>query len=89
MRKPAPKGTQRRKKYQFSVIVVREKRAYWAYVPDLPGVYGRGHTAASAKKDISAALTLYVEDCIASGEPIPYSAAQVVNVDTLSLALGA
>ena len=50
---------------EFPVVVVREGREYWAYVPDLPGVYGRGRTAAGAKKDITDALTLYIEDCLA------------------------
>lgn len=76
-------------RYSFPVVVVREGREHWAYVPDLPGVYGRGKTAAAAKKDITAALTLYVEDCIAAGNPVPKSAARIVNVDTLSVAVGA
>jgi len=52
-------------RHEFPVVVVREGREYWAYVPDLPGVYGRGRTAAGAKKDITDALTLYIEDCLA------------------------
>jgi predicted RNase H-like HicB family nuclease len=75
--------------HSFPVVVVREKREYWAYVPDLPGVYGRGKTAAGAKKDISGALAVYIEDCIDAGEPVPKSVARVVNVDTLSVAVGA
>ena len=75
-------------RYQYPVVVVREKRKYWAYVPDLPGVYGRGKTATAAKKDIAAALRLYIEDCVAAGDPVPKSVAQVVNVDTLSVAVG-
>jgi len=50
---------------------VKEGREHWAYVPDVPGVYGRGRTAAAAKQDILNALRLYVEDCVASGEPVP------------------
>lgn len=89
MRKATPaKSTRSVKRYRFPVIVVREKREYWAYVPDLPGIYGRGRTAVTAKRDILEALELYVEDCLASGETVPQSAAQVVNVDTLSLAVG-
>jgi len=58
-------GTGRGMRHEFPVVVVREGREYWAYVPDLPGVYGRGRTAAGAKKDITDALTLYIEDCLA------------------------
>jgi predicted RNase H-like HicB family nuclease len=76
-------------RYKFSVVVVKEKRAFWAYVPDLPGVYGRGKTTSAAKKDIAEALALYIADCVASGDPVPRSAAQIVNVDTLSVAVNA
>jgi predicted RNase H-like HicB family nuclease len=69
--------------------VVKEGREHWAYVPDVPGIYGRGRTLAAAKQDILDALRLYVEDCVAAGDPVPRSIAQVVNVDTLSLAVGA
>lgn len=64
----------------YPIVVVKEKGSFWAYVPDLPGVYGRGRTTAAAKKDLSAALKLYVEDCRADGDPVPRSAAKVVSV---------
>ena len=86
MRKAAPtRSTRSGRQYRFAVIVVKEKREYWAYVPDVPGVYGRGKTTAAAKRDIHEALELYVEDCLASGDSVPRSAAQVVNVDTLAV----
>lgn len=69
----------------YSVIVVREKGSFWAYVPDLPGVYGRGRTSSGAKKDLTAALKLYIEDCRADGDPVPRSAARVVSVDQVTL----
>jgi predicted RNase H-like HicB family nuclease len=89
MQKRGAPRTKPTRHYRFPVVVVREGREYWAYVPDLPGVYGRGKTAAGAKKDIREALALYVEECLAAGEPVPKSTAQVVNIDTLSVAVGA
>ena len=89
MRKPAVSLGKVRAEYRFPVIVIREKRDYWAYVPDLPGVYGRGKTPASAKKDLAQALKLYIEDCVAAGDPVPTSAAEIVNASTLSIAAGA
>jgi predicted RNase H-like HicB family nuclease len=41
-----------------------------------------------AKQDIHEALSLYIEDCIADGEQVPVSSAKVVDVDTLSIAVG-
>ena len=85
-KRPAQNGHQRH--YQFPIVVVRENQQCWAYVPDLPGVYGRGKTPAQAKRDIGAALKLYIDDCIAAGDKIPESTAKVVTVDTLSVAVG-
>jgi len=48
---------------KYPVVVVREKREYWAYIPDIPGIYGRGKSAKKAKEDIHRALSLYIEDC--------------------------
>jgi predicted RNase H-like HicB family nuclease len=48
---------------KFPIVVVREKREYWAYIPDIPGIYGRGKSAKKAKEDIYRALFLYIEDC--------------------------
>jgi predicted RNase H-like HicB family nuclease len=71
---------------KYPVIVIREKKEYWAYIPDIPGVYGGGKTANKAKEDIRQALSLYIEDCLAEGDKIPVSSAKVVGVDTLSIA---
>jgi predicted RNase H-like HicB family nuclease len=73
---------------RYPIVVVREKKECWAYIPDLPGVYGRGKTSKQAKKDIKQALSLYIEDCIADGDKVPVSSAKVVDIDTLSIAVG-
>ncbi len=73
---------------KYPIIVIKEKREYWAYIPDIPGVYGRGKTAKRAKEDIRQALTLYIEDCLADGDKVPRSSAKVVEIDSLSIAVG-
>ncbi len=75
-------------RYRYPIVIVRERREFWAYIPDLPGVYGRGMTRRAAKGDIRKALKLYIGDCRAVGHPIPESAAEVVDVDTLLVAVG-
>lgn len=75
-------------KRKYPIVVVREKKKYWAYIPDIPGIYGRGKTAKKAKEDIRQALSLYIEDCLADGDEVPVSVARVVSVDTLSVAVG-
>lgn len=71
--------------YSYPVVVVREGKGCWAYVPDLPGVYGRGSTPARASKDLESALRLYIVDCRADCDPIPKSAAKIVSVSELAL----
>jgi predicted RNase H-like HicB family nuclease len=73
---------------KYPIIVVREKKEYWAYIPDIPGIYGRGKTAKKAKEDVREALSVYIEDCLADGDKVPKSSAKVVSLDTLSIAVG-
>lgn len=73
---------------KYPIVVVREKKEYWAYIPDIPGIYGRGKTAKKAKEDIQQALSLYIEDCLADGDKVPISTARIVDVGTLSIAVG-
>jgi predicted RNase H-like HicB family nuclease len=73
---------------KYPIVVVKEKNEFWAYIPDIPGIYGRGKTAKKAKEDIRQALALYIEDCLADGDKIPVSSARIVGVDTLSIAVG-
>lgn len=70
----------------YPIVVVKEGKGCWAYVPDLPGVYGAGKTAALAKKDLAGALKLYIEDCQADGDPLPRSAAKIVQVGQVAIA---
>jgi len=56
---------------KYPIVVVKEKKDYWAYVPDIPGVYGRGKTSKKAKTNIKQAIALYIEDCVADRDEIP------------------
>ena len=69
---------------KYPIVVVQEKKEYWAYIPDIPGIYGRGKTAKKAKEDIRQALSLYIEDCLADGDKIPVSSSRSVEIETLS-----
>jgi predicted RNase H-like HicB family nuclease len=73
---------------KYPIVVVKERKEYWAYVPDLPGIYGRGKSSKQAKDDIKKALALYIQDCVADGDKVPVSSAKVVDIDTLSIAIG-
>jgi predicted RNase H-like HicB family nuclease len=69
----------------YPVVVVKENREFWAYVPDLPGVYGRGKSEGNARKDLIEALKLYIEDCRADGERPPQSAAKIISISEVAV----
>jgi predicted RNase H-like HicB family nuclease len=73
---------------KYPIVVVKERKEYWAYIPDLPGIYGRGKSSKQAKDDIKKALALYIQDCVADGDKVPVSSAKVVDIDTVSIAVG-
>jgi predicted RNase H-like HicB family nuclease len=77
-----------KKNHKYPIVVVKERREYWAYIPDLPGIYGRGKSSKGAKDDIKKALSVYIEDCVADGDKVPVSSAKVVDTDTVSIAIG-
>ena len=74
--------------HKYPIVIVKEQKEYWAYIPDLPGIYGRGKSSKQAKDDIKKALALYIEDCLADGDKVPVSSAKVVDFGTLSIAVG-
>jgi len=69
----------------YPIVVVREGKDCWAYVPSLAGVYGVGPTPGRAKKDLIEAIRLYIEDCQADGDPLPRTAAKIVAVDQVAV----
>ncbi len=58
-------------------IVVLEREAdggYVATVPALPGCVSPGDTREEVTSNIREAADLYIEDCIATGDPVPTEA---------------
>ena len=57
---------------KYTVILEREADGgFVASVPVLPGCVSQGDDRADALKNILEAVELYVEDCRASGDPVP------------------
>ena len=71
--------------YTYPITVEREGRKYWAYSEDFPGVYGLGNSIEEAKASILESMRLYIEECRATGRPVPR--ARTVYVETVSLAV--
>ncbi len=57
--------------YTYPITVEREGRKYYAYSEDFPGVYGLGNSIEEAKTSIVEAMSLYIEECRATRQPIP------------------
>lgn len=55
----------------YQIVLVQEDDKWWAYIPELPGVFGLGDSEEDAKQDIRAALKLYLDDVKEEGKPLP------------------
>jgi predicted RNase H-like HicB family nuclease len=60
---------------RYTVVLEREADGgFVAIVPALPGCVSQGDTRDEAIKNIREAADLYLEDCIAVGDPVPTEA---------------
>jgi predicted RNase H-like HicB family nuclease len=60
---------------RYTVILEREPDGgYVATVPALPGCVSQGDTRDEVMKNIREAADLYIEDCLATGDPVPTEA---------------
>ena len=69
---------------RYTVVLEQEQDGgYVVSVPALPGCVSQGDTRPEALANIREAIELYVEDCRASGDPVPTEAGkEFVEVDT-------
>jgi len=59
----------------YTVILEQEPDGgYVVSVPALPGCVSQGDSRDEALRNIREAMELYIEDCVACGEPIPVEA---------------
>ena len=49
-------------KFDFDVVLEKQKVGYTAYVPALPGCISEGNTKEKAMKNIKEAIELYLEE---------------------------
>jgi len=56
----------------YTVILEQEPDCgFVAIVPALPGCVSQGDTREQVMTNIREAIELYIEDCIAAGDPVP------------------
>ena len=57
---------------RYAVVLERESDGgFVVSVPALPGCVSQGDTREEALANVKEAAQLYVEDCVASGDPVP------------------
>jgi len=71
--------------YTYPITIEREKKQYYAYSEDLPGVYGVGASIEEAKASILEAIRLYILECKKTGRAVP--AARTVYSETVSVSI--
>ncbi len=60
---------------RYTVVLEQDPEGgYVAVVPALPGCVSQGDTRQQALDNAREAAELYVEDCIAAGDPVPTEA---------------
>jgi predicted RNase H-like HicB family nuclease len=70
--------------FRYDAVIVKQTGGFWAYLPELPGVYGAGRTVAATKKDLQAALQIYLETCRDDGKFPPRPRHRIVDTDEVT-----
>jgi predicted RNase H-like HicB family nuclease len=71
---------------RYTVVLQREDDGgYVAKVPAMPGCVSQGDDREAALANIREAAELYVEDCVAAGDPMPVEA----EIAEIELKIGA
>jgi predicted RNase H-like HicB family nuclease len=52
---------------EFTAVIERDGEWYIAYLPEVPGANGQGHTKGEAKESLAEAIALILEDRRADG----------------------
>ena len=59
------------KRYQFSIVIERDRDGYFAFCPELQGCYTQGETYEEVSDNIKDAIRLHIEDRRAAREALP------------------
>ncbi len=74
---------------KFPVVLHKDADSgYGVIVPDVPGCFSAGHTAAEAFENVKEALSLHYEGLVADGEPLPQVHEVDVHIDNPDYAGG-
>ncbi len=66
--------------HAYAVVIERATKNYAAYVPDLPGVIATGETVEEAMQEIGEAISLFLQEAAAAGEPVPTPVTHVTYI---------
>lgn len=71
---------------KYSVIIEKGETSYGAHVPDLPGCVAAAVSRTEVLKLIKGAIEFHIEGLQATGEPLPSSVSEFVEVDPVQQA---
>lgn len=73
------------KRYNFSIVIERDKDGFFVFCPELQGCYSQGETYEEAVENIKDAIKLHLEDRAAVKEKIEQH--QSVSLSTVEVAV--
>lgn len=73
------------KRYNFSVVIERDKDGYFALCPELQGCYTQGETYEEAVTNIKDAIKLHLQDRLVGKERIPE--VESISLSTVDVAV--
>jgi len=71
------------KRYNFSIVIERDKDGYFAFCPELQGCYAQGETYEEASENIRDAIRLHLEDHLSAKEELPES--ESISLSTIEI----
>ncbi|MFH1742334.1 MAG: type II toxin-antitoxin system HicB family antitoxin [bacterium] len=73
------------KTYRFAAVIEKDEDGYYAFCPELQGCYTSGETFEEARANITDAIRLHLEDCLADGQEL--NIPESVNLTTVEVAI--
>lgn len=72
-------------KFNFPIVIEKDKDGYFGFCPILQGCYTQGDTYEEVLANLKDAISLHIQDIIESGEELP--TAELINIATVEVSV--
>lgn len=72
------------KKYNFPIVIEKDKDGYFVFCPDLQGCYSQGSTYEKAIENITDAIKLHIADRMTTKDKLPNT--RSISLSTIEVA---